>query len=128
MQTLFSCFPTGLPGIALLLMRVALCMLVAEVTGWPSDPLNRGAMAVIAWAASAALVIGFLTPVIAILCVLVVGRAWLLMPPAVDLMQICLVLEAVALALLGPGAYSLDARCFGRRRIVFARDDETDAP
>jgi hypothetical protein len=28
----------------------------------------------------------------------------------------------IALALLGPGAYSLDAQIFGRRVIVFSRD------
>ena len=28
----------------------------------------------------------------------------------------------IALALLGPGAYSLDAHIFGRRVIVFSRD------
>jgi len=29
-------------------------------------------------------------------------------------------LNAAAIALLGPGAYSLDARLFGRREIVFS--------
>ena len=31
-------------------------------------------------------------------------------------------LNAAAIALLGPGAYSLDARLFGRRVIVFRSD------
>jgi uncharacterized membrane protein YphA (DoxX/SURF4 family) len=35
-------------------------------------------------------------------------------------------LNAAAIALLGPGAYSLDARLFGRRVIVFRRDGKPD--
>jgi hypothetical protein len=32
---------------------------------------------------------------------------------------------AIALALLGPGAYSIDARIFGRRVIILPPDDNT---
>jgi len=36
------------------------------------------------------------------------------------------VLQAVALAVIGPGAWSLDARLFGRKQVFSARDgDET---
>jgi hypothetical protein len=33
------------------------------------------------------------------------------------------ILNALALALLGPGAFSLDARIFGRRLLVLPDDD-----
>ncbi len=36
-------------------------------------------------------------------------------------------LNALALSLLGPGAYSLDARLFGRRVIVFPPDRRHDS-
>jgi hypothetical protein len=35
-------------------------------------------------------------------------------------------LNAAAIALLGPGAYSLDARLCGRRLIVFRSDGRSD--
>jgi hypothetical protein len=39
--------------------------------------------------------------------------------------HICAVLDATAMMFLGPGAYSLDARLFGRKRIVLPpRDDQ----
>jgi hypothetical protein len=34
---------------------------------------------------------------------------------------------ALAVALIGPGAYSLDARLFGRREIIIPRASRPDA-
>jgi hypothetical protein len=36
-------------------------------------------------------------------------------------------LNSAALALLGPGAYSMDARLFGRREIVLPHSDRSGA-
>ena len=36
------------------------------------------------------------------------------------------IVDTAALGLLGPGGYSLDARLFGRRRVVLATDDSND--
>jgi hypothetical protein len=36
------------------------------------------------------------------------------------------IVATAALGLLGPGAYSLDARMFGRRRVILSTDDSSD--
>lgn len=36
------------------------------------------------------------------------------------------IVDTAALGLLGPGGYSLDARMFGRRRVVLSADDSSD--
>ena len=71
-----------------------------------------------------ALLLGLLTPGVGVL-VAVTGLAWLSgwiptwVHPPPDLHSTSLfVVVALAVGLLGPGAYSLDAYLFGRREIV----------
>lgn len=84
------------------------------------------------WVAASALIvggvamlIGFLTPIASLsvaLCVLGVGFSWFPAPPLalwdVRLLILIIVLTAVGVGLLGPGAFSIDGRLFGRREIV----------
>jgi hypothetical protein len=60
------------------------------------------------------LLVGFMTPVIAI--VVTLGAAALALLGLIQSIEI--VVLAIAIALLGPGAISLDARMFGRREIL----------
>jgi hypothetical protein len=64
------------------------------------------------------LVAGLVTPLAAISAAIVEVSA--LLPGATDIVAAVLLgpLDAVVLLLLGPGAYSLDARLFGRRVVV----------
>lgn len=76
-------------------------------------------------AAGVALLIGFLTPIVAVLTGLgAIGTGLSLLPPSTPnlfeakLSVIFAIIMTAALAFLGPGAYSLDARLFGRREII----------
>lgn len=117
MQKLFSMFPPGPPGLALLLVRltVALALLLDDyaqrhaLSGW-----IHGAVILI----SAALCAGYLTPIAAAAALLFHALIWF--GPGVDSAPVAVIfaLDAIALALLGPGAYSVDSYRFGRRLVV----------
>lgn len=127
MQRLFSMFPDGLPGFALLLLRASVAAtLLLEVSA------RHGALP--AWlvtgivALSLLLVLGIFTPVMAVISIALQFFVW----PGQGLSGITLVdlahvgatsMNALALALLGPGAYSLDARRFGRRVVDLPSSD-----
>ena len=111
-------FPQGGPGFALLLLRVAvvaaLVMSPAIHPGLSSNRLLFGGVLLV----SLSLTIGFLTPFLSVLAGALSIAALVIGPNPVNLIDGVLVLNAGALALLGPGAYSLDARLFGRRVTV----------
>jgi uncharacterized membrane protein YphA (DoxX/SURF4 family) len=116
MQRLFSIFPTGGPGIALLLLRasVALALLLDSLA------FHHGLSAWIAATsllAAAALCIGFLTPIAAAISLGLHALIWSSLQ-AWDVGNAAIIsLDALALALLGPGAYSIDSCRFGRRVV-----------
>lgn len=122
LQKFFSAFPRGAPGLGLLLLRgfVALTLVVQGLAY-----LNSGDFSLLSWFVAAlafvvggCLLIGFLTPVVAV----IIGGGALISAifpvplPAESLVGV--IILAAAIALLGPGAFSLDARLFGRREIV----------
>lgn len=67
---------------------------------------------------------GFATPLCAGLCSVVAAIVAFGATGDNALCPTLFALTSLALALLGPGAYSLDARIFGRRRIVFTSPDQ----
>ena len=64
------------------------------------------------------LCIGILTPLLALLCVVMAGFCLFSLGQVFVPVLVIVMANAVVLALLGPGAYSLDAKFFGRRLIV----------
>lgn len=69
--------------------------------------------------------IGFLTPYAALvagLCFLGIALGWLpsvsWAPNDLRFVAVAVIVTASAVGLLGPGAFSLDGRLFGRREIV----------
>jgi hypothetical protein len=117
-------FPQGGPGVALLLLRISVAatflICVANGFGVSSAPLLFAGALLICISLS----IGFLTPLLTVVvCVATIANL-LISSSASHLLCVFCAFDAVALALLGPGAYSLDARLFGRRvTIVSPRKD-----
>jgi uncharacterized membrane protein YphA (DoxX/SURF4 family) len=130
LQRLFSTFPDGRPGIGLLLLRAAvgLTAMAAGVfyfIGQPDVILGKWILGLVLTASGATLAIGFLTPFAGLvvgLCFLGVAISWFPAPAwgvyDAKVVAFGMVIIAVAISLLGPGAFSLDGRLFGRREIV----------
>ena len=124
LQRYFSTFPAGLPGIGLLLLRVSLGVSAAAPAAAHLCSRDGGAgafsVAVLAGVCGVALAVGLLTP----LAGTVVAAATLAGGAGANPSLLATVwpiaAAAVAMALLGPGAYSIDARLFGRREIVIS--------
>jgi hypothetical protein len=119
-------FPEGAPGLALLMLRISLAAAVLD--GGP-DCLKLTVTTLICVALatlSLLLCLGFLTPVVSTVACLS-ELTVLLHAGHIDWrFTVLCSLNAAAIALLGPGAYSLDARLFGRRVIVFRPDGKPD--
>src|SRR5271168_2871021 len=124
---MFPTFPSGWPGVGLLLLRAALgIMLSAEGAAYASDwrhlGLVSGAVCLLTIVSGLSLLIGYLTPVTGIVAaLLIIASAFSWFPvSSLNLLDTrfsttLATVIAVAIVCLGPGAYSLDARLFGRR-------------
>jgi hypothetical protein len=120
---LFSVFPQRAPGIALLLLRCSVAAGLLSHSGvlWARVPRLAAVVSVLL---ALLLGIGFLTPLLSWLCCLLEGAAILAdVHGNADFLLLSIV-NSAALALLGPGAYSVDARLFGRRAIVFPPSED----
>ena len=110
-------FPTGSAGIALGVLRsvVAVTVLVNAAVYWPTGSIHI--VRAIATLVALCMFLGFLTPYCAALsCFL--ELALLVTTDAPNRLQLGLsALTAAATVVLGPGAYSIDARLFGRQLI-----------
>jgi putative oxidoreductase len=123
LQRLFSTFANGWPGIGLLLLRVLTCIAlicygIASVIDEP--PLTIVILQMLGVIAGILLLAGLWTPVAGALVAIV--KVWIAFSrvlshsgdPWIAFLQAVL---GVVLAMVGPGAWSIDARLFGRKRI-----------
>lgn len=123
MQRLFSTFADGWPGSGLLLLRLLTsCALmdfgIANLR--EASMLATVVLRIIAVGAGIFLLVGLWTAVAGTLIAIVIG--WLafgryLSHSGDPWICIMLAVMGAALAMVGPGAWSIDARLFGRKRI-----------
>jgi hypothetical protein len=113
-------FPTGAPGVALLILRISLAAAIVD-TG--SRCLNSSLAPVILLASAVqTLLLGFglLTPIVSVAAGVFELASLFASGHADGRFIVLSSLNAAAITLLGPGVYSLDARLFGRREIVLS--------
>jgi putative oxidoreductase len=123
LQRLFSTFAGGWPGTGLLLLRL---LTGATLIGFgiasvlEAPPLPTVVLQMIGAGAGVLLLIGWWTPVAG--AVAAVVKVWVAFSqvlshsgdPWIPIVQAIL---GAVLAMVGPGAWSIDARLFGRKRI-----------
>lgn len=130
MQKLFSAFPDSWPGFGLVILRViiafggfvqGICILTAPA----GVQLTLKIVCLVSMCVSLVLVLGLLTPIVGAIATasyfIISFEIYVLTGPgrhvyALTAMQLGAM--SLTLVLLGPGAYSLDARLFGRREII----------
>jgi hypothetical protein len=129
LQRAFSSFPSGCPGAALLLLRLAVggiaslqaSIIIATAQGAASGDVLTAALVIVI---ALALIVGFITPVAGVL--LTIGGVIVMLDPGIAVKlpifeswtaRAEFVVLSAVLICLGPGAFSLDARLYGRREV-----------
>ncbi len=117
-QRLFATFPDGQPGAALLLLRLSLAAILAFHSSayWQGPPAVW--VTLICGGVGALLAIGLFTPFVAIVGAIIGALALFLCKGGDSVAGGFVLVVMVALGMLGAGAYSLDARMYGRREVV----------
>ena len=119
MRRLFSTFARGWPGVGLLLMRlvVGTALIDRGITRlWSANPIQVIIVCVLATGTGALLLAGLWTPVAGTLVAAI--EMWkIFLHPGDPLTCVLLGTLGAALAMLGPGAWSVDASLFGWKRI-----------
>lgn len=113
-----SRYPDGAVGIALLFLRICYAFVAFGIPAALSAvPLGAGYLLPAAALAAVLLVIGFATRWVAVLLGMAVVAALTMSSPAQQLFLMGHVGGCATIALIGAGAFSIDARRHGRRVI-----------
>jgi hypothetical protein len=129
LRRLYSTFPGGLPGVGLLLLRAAIGLrLLVHASAWMGEPqwhVGISILGLLVLITGISFLLGLLTPLAGVLSA-VAGIAVHIWHPScgpslVSLLSFNTTVMAVAISFLGPGALSLDAHFFGRRKIIIPR-------
>ncbi|HVE58298.1 MAG TPA: hypothetical protein VNB22_15800 [Pyrinomonadaceae bacterium] len=127
---MFSTFPGGYPGFGLLILRTTLGITAlfrgaVYLSDTDASTFLNLIIALLSIITGTLLLIGFMTAVIS---AIVLAAAIIFVSLSVTanfnasvLSEIYAIVLAAAIILLGPGAFSLDARFFGRREIIIPK-------
>jgi putative oxidoreductase len=118
LQRLFTMFPGGWPGAGLLVLRLAAAipLLLEGCSGFWEVPHDGLFAKFIAIGVGSLLLAGLWTPIAGVLQSII--EVWTIFARGTTpSMHVLLAALGVSLVMLGPGAWSVDARLFGRKRI-----------
>jgi putative oxidoreductase len=127
-QRLFSTFPDGWPGLGLLLLRVGLSshlifIATSDLSTRSSEPIAL-TTCLAAAVGGIFLLAGLWTPIMGTLVAvdeLLIALSLHSLGQEHLSTHLCLGVIATSVAMLGPGAWSVDARLYGRRRLYSDR-------
>jgi putative oxidoreductase len=119
LQRLYSTFAGGWPGVGLLIQRIAVAIVLVRfcVIHLTDSPSTMSMIAYMIGACAGMLfLVGFWTPFVGTL--IAVAELWIAVSRFGDpWISIMLATFGATVAMLGPGAFSVDARLFGRRHL-----------
>jgi putative oxidoreductase len=119
LRRLYSTFAGSWPGAGLLLLRVVVgsaLVVRASLRLWADPPMNVTIPAVLLMGAGILLIVGLWTPIVGTSIALI--EIWkMLALPGDKWVWLLLGTAGAALAMLGPGLWSVDARLFGWKRV-----------
>lgn len=119
MQRLFSTFANGWPGVGLLIQRALTSILVVRIglIDLAEKSLSPSMIPqMIAACAGILLLVGLWTPVVGALIAAI--ELWIALAIGGDpWIPVILATLGATVAMIGPGAWSIDARLFGRKHI-----------
>ena len=118
MRRLYSTFADGWPGVGLILMRLVVGAVLVESAGstvLSGPPAAVATMSVVLAVAGIFLMLGLYTPIIGTLVAFAETLGFLTAHAPIE--HLLVGTFGAALAMLGPGSWSIDARLFGWKRI-----------
>jgi uncharacterized membrane protein YphA (DoxX/SURF4 family) len=120
LQRLFPMFPYGWPGRGLLLLRLGVVAILTHdgINAWMGAPQRESiALQVVGAITGVFLLVGLWTPVAG--AIVALSEIWIVLTCTTHPQSaILLATQGIALAFLGPGSLSIDARLFGRKRLI----------
>jgi len=120
-QRLFSTFADGWPGVGLLVLRLltGITLIYSGISSIrEGSPPLFVILQTVGIAAGIALLVGLFTPVAGVLAAFAWTAMWRFSSHSGDpWMALTQAILAAVLAMIGPGAWSIDARLFGRKRV-----------
>jgi hypothetical protein len=110
-------FPGGIAGVALLVLRFSAAGMLL-ISAFPEGDVSVSPLKALAVVAiSVVLCLGLFTPAACILPILIEAATLPQLSMSGAIATILHIAVTISLLMLGPGAYSIDAKIFGRRLI-----------